>query len=50
MNTNLGISIEKMLELTDCLTERDLRPFKYPKLEDLKELNYRSICLGSYIK
>ena len=26
-----------------------LKPFTYPKLEDLKALNYRSVCLGSYI-
>jgi len=50
LNINLGISIEKMLEMTDGLTERDLRPYTFPKLEDLKALNYRSICLGSYIK
>ena len=26
-----------------------LKPFTYPNLEDLKALNYRSVCLGSYI-
>jgi len=50
MNLSLGIEINKMLELTEGLTERDLRPFKFPDLEDLKALNYRSVCLGNYIK
>lgn len=48
-NTNLGIDVDEMLKLTEGLTERDLRPFKFPKLEELKKINYRSICLGSYI-
>jgi N-acetyl sugar amidotransferase len=50
MMMNLGISIEKMLELTEGLTERDLRLFKFPSVDQLKKLNYRSVCLGSYIK
>lgn len=50
MAINLGISVEDMLNMTQGLTERDLRSFKYPDLKDLKDLNYRSICLGSYIK
>jgi len=49
LNINLGISVDDMLKMTEGLTERDLKPFKFPDLEDLKKLNYRSICLGSYI-
>ena len=29
--------------------QRDLLPYTYPKLRDLKQLRYRSVCLGSYI-
>ncbi len=49
--TNLGINSADMLKLLDDPTvdERDLRPYAYPKLEDLMRLNYRSFCLGSYI-
>ena len=28
---------------------RDLEPFNYPKLKDLRKIRYRSVCLGSYI-
>jgi len=48
--TNLGITAEDMIGFLDgTVTERDLKPFTYPKLKDLKELKVRSICLGSYI-
>ena len=26
-----------------------LKPFTYPNLQDLKSINYKSVCLGSYI-
>ena len=38
-----------LIRLDDLLDERDLEPFKYPLLQDLRELSYRSVCLGSYI-
>jgi len=48
--TNLGINVEDMIGfLDDSVTERDLKPFTYPKLRDLKAIKYRSICLGSFI-
>ncbi len=48
--TNLGITAEDMIGFLDrSVSERDLLPFTYPKLKDLKELKVRSICLGSYI-
>ena len=31
------------------MDSRDLNPYIYPPLTELKKLNYRSICLGSYI-
>ena len=31
------------------MDQRDLIPFSYPALKDLKAINYRSVCLGSYI-
>lgn len=50
MNVNLGITINDMLKMTEGLTRRDLKLFEFPDLEDLKALNYRSVCLGNYIK
>ena len=47
---NLGISAEDMLiRLDGFVDERDLEPFRYPALKDLRNLGYRSVCLGSYI-
>lgn len=47
---NLGINAEDMVGMLDgTVTERDLIPFTYPKLKDLKRINYSSFCLGSYI-
>lgn len=47
---NLGITAEDMLGmLGKGITMRDLEPFAYPPIEELRALNYRSICLGSYI-
>jgi N-acetyl sugar amidotransferase len=46
---NLGITAEDMQGMISGLTERDLEPYIYPKLKDLMKLNYRSVCLGSYI-
>ncbi len=47
---NLGISAEDMLiRLDGFVDERDLEPFRYPQLKELRELSYRSVCLGSYI-
>ncbi|MBN2752903.1 MAG: N-acetyl sugar amidotransferase [Rhodospirillaceae bacterium] len=49
---NLGITAEDMkgmIENDFDLDPRDLTPFTYPELRDLKRLRYRSICLGSFI-
>lgn len=46
---NLGITAEDMRGMIPDLTERDLEPYAYPKLKDLMKLNYRSVCLGSFI-
>lgn len=47
---NLGITAQDMIGMLDgTVTERDLMPFTYPKLKDLMAINYRSVCLGSYI-
>ncbi|WP_413295643.1 N-acetyl sugar amidotransferase [Synechococcus sp. MIT S9452] len=47
---NLGISADDMLiRLDGFLEDRDLEPFRYPPLKDLRSLGYRSVCLGSYI-
>jgi N-acetyl sugar amidotransferase len=48
---NLGLTADDMLGMLNDpnVDPRDLMPFAYPKLRDLKRVNYRSICLGSYI-
>ena len=47
---NLGITADDMLvRLEGSTEERDLLPFKYPPLKELRKLDYRSVCLGSYI-
>lgn len=49
---NLGITAEDMEGMISHdfdLDPRDLAPYTYPKMRDLKKLGYRSVCLGSYI-
>jgi N-acetyl sugar amidotransferase len=49
---NLGITAEDMLGMIKDdfpIDPRDLKPYTYPALRDLKRLQYRSVCLGSYI-
>lgn len=49
---NLGITAEDikgMIEKDFDLDPRDLLPYTYPPLRDLKRLRYQSVCLGSYI-
>lgn len=49
---NLGITAEDMkgmIEKDFDLDPRDLIPYTYPALRDLKRLRYRSVCLGSFI-
>lgn len=46
---NLGITAEDMVDMVD-VEPRDLKPYTYPDLSDLRRINYRSECLGSYIQ
>lgn len=47
---NLGITAEDMVGMVgDGIELRDLEPFRYPPKEALRAINYRSICLGTYI-
>lgn len=49
---NLGITAEDMkgmIEQDFDLDPRDLLPYTYPPLRDLKKLGYQSLCLGSFI-
>jgi N-acetyl sugar amidotransferase len=49
---NLGITAEDMAGMINHdfdFDERDLRPYTYPHIRDLKKLKYHSVCLGSYI-
>jgi len=48
--TNLGITaVDMAVRLGGTLDERDFKPYTYPALKDLRKLQYRSVCLGSYI-
>lgn len=47
---NLGISADDMfVRLGGAVDPRDLKPYSYPPLKELRALNYRSVCLGSYV-
>lgn len=49
---NLGIAAEDMAGMLgsgNALDPRDLAPYSYPPLRDLKQLQYQSVCLGSFI-
>lgn len=49
---NLGITAEDMkgmIEKDFDLDPRDLAPYTYPAIRDLKRLQYQSVCLGSFI-
>jgi N-acetyl sugar amidotransferase len=47
---NLGISADDMfVRLAGKVDARDLKPYSYPPLKALRSLNYRSVCLGSFI-
>lgn len=47
---NLGINADDMyVRLEGQVDKRDLMPFSYPPLKELRRLQYRSVCLGSYI-
>ncbi len=47
---NLGITAQDMaVRLEGDVDERDLKPFTYPPIKDLKRLGYRSVCLGSFV-
>ena len=49
---NLGITAEDMAGMISGdfdLDPRDLIPYSYPAQRDLRQLRYRSVCLGSYV-
>jgi N-acetyl sugar amidotransferase len=49
---NLGITAEDMAGMIRGdfdLDPRDLAPYTYPPMRELRRLRYRSVCLGSYI-
>jgi N-acetyl sugar amidotransferase len=53
MVRNLGISADDMWGMINTpeepIDKRDLHPYTYPKLADLKKMDYYSVCLGSFI-
>ena len=47
---NIGITAADMIiRLEGAVDERDLKPFTYPPLKALRQIQYRSVCLGSYV-
>ncbi|MFB3924418.1 MAG: N-acetyl sugar amidotransferase [Syntrophales bacterium] len=47
---NLGINADDMLvRFEGHVDSRDLQPFRYPPLRELRKINYRSVCLGSFV-
>jgi N-acetyl sugar amidotransferase len=47
---NLGISSDDMfVRLGGDIDPRDLVPYTYPPLKELRSIGYRSVCLGSYV-
>tara|TARA_R110002110_G_scaffold147101_3_gene337145 strand:- start:360 stop:1511 length:1152 start_codon:yes stop_codon:yes gene_type:complete len=49
---NLGITADDMAGMIDHdfdFDPRDMAPFTYPRIRDLKKLKYQSVCLGSFI-
>lgn len=46
---NIGITAADMIvRLEGAVHERDLKPFTYPPLKALRQIQYKSVCLGSY--
>jgi len=45
----LGMINEHPLFKDDPVTMRDMSPYRYPKRKDLRGIDCRSICLGTYI-
>jgi N-acetyl sugar amidotransferase len=47
---NLGITADDMLvRFGGDLDPRDVKPYSYPPLKELRKIGYRSLCLGSYV-
>ncbi|MBV9182881.1 MAG: N-acetyl sugar amidotransferase [Acidobacteria bacterium] len=47
---NLGITAQDMfIRLQGTVDQRDLKPFTYPPLSELRKIAYRSVCLGSFV-
>jgi N-acetyl sugar amidotransferase len=46
---NLGITADDMQGMVEGIDSRDLEPFRYPPLRELRRIRVRSVCLGSYI-
>jgi N-acetyl sugar amidotransferase len=47
---NLGITADDMLvRLGGEKDPRDFKPYSYPPISELRNIGYRSVCLGSYI-
>ena len=46
----LGIGADDMfVRLGGNIDRRDLKPYTYPPLDKLRAIQYRSVCLGSYV-
>ena len=46
---NLGITADDMMGMVEGVEPRELEPFRYPPLKELRRVGVRSVCLGSYV-
>ena len=47
---NLGITADDMFVRTGgSIDPRELKPYSYPPVSELRRIGYRSVCLGSYV-
>ena len=46
---SLGITADDMVKfLNGSVQKKDLEPYRYPSLKELRAIKFRSVCLGSY--
>ena len=46
----MGINADDMFyRLNGIVDKRDLKPYSYPPMSELRKIQYRSVCLGSFV-
>lgn len=49
MISDVGLRVEDFIKAQIGVTRRDLEPYIYPPVDELRAINARSVCLGSFI-